>query len=400
MGPSAAPTSSRTTRPAVPGACVLVIDDTASVRQLAVTVLRKQGFRVLQAADGQEGLEVALRERPDLALCDINMPVLDGWGFVSAARGRDELLTLPILMLTTNSDRESVRRAMATGADDYLTKPWKPDELIDAVNALLVKVTRHREDTERSLNRLRGAILATVPHELRTPLTSILGMTQLMIHRRGRYSEDRLFEMVHTVHGSATRLARTITRMMDWAELTSGGPDACVEPARLDCSELVPRLLKEASFRSDIEAALPEHLLTDDPHAIAGHVLRPRLEPGVVLCEARDFRRMLTELVANAVRFSRPDMPVGVTGAPTSEGDYAIEIANVGVAIPQTFLRQIGALAQADRHHQEQQGIGLGLALTRMLAQRNQVQFELPRYDGHPTIARMRFKMAPAADAG
>jgi two-component system, sensor histidine kinase and response regulator len=399
MVPGAVSKPSHAAAGATPSASVLVIDDTASVRQLAVTVLRKQGFRVLQAADGQEGLEVALRERPDLALCDINMPVLDGWGFVSAARTHEELLTLPILMLTTNSDRESVRRAMATGADDYLTKPWKPAELIDAVNALLVKVTRHREDTERSLNRLRGAILATVPHELRTPLTSILGMTQLMIHRRGRYTEDRMFEMVQTVHGSATRLARTITRMMDWAELTSVGPDARVEPGRLNCRELVPRLLKEASFRSEIEAALPEHLLTDDPLTIAGHALRPRLEPGIVLCELRDFRRILTELVANAVRFSRPDMPVGVTGGPTPEGDYALEIANVGVAIPQTFLRQIGALAQADRHQQEQQGIGLGLALTRMLAQRNDVHFELPRYDGHPTIARVRFKMAPDLEA-
>jgi len=194
---------------------ILVIDDSGVVRQLAAHLLRKDGHQVFEAANGREGLELALSLRPDLAICDINMPVLDGWGFVAEARACEALHTMPILMVTANQDRESSRRAMSTGADDYLTKPWKPAELRAAIRGLADKLTRHRAETERSLDRLRGAMLATVPHELRTPLTSIMGWTQLLMMRRHKVSDEQVGDMLQSIHTSATRLTRTIQRMLD-----------------------------------------------------------------------------------------------------------------------------------------------------------------------------------------
>lgn len=378
---------------------VLVIDDSRVVRDLAANLLQKDGYRVLQAANGREGLELARQARPDIAICDINMPVLDGWGFVAEVRACESLATLQVLMMTARSDRESVRRAMASGADDYLTKPWKPAELRGAVRALEGKLTRQQAHTERSLNRLRGAILATVPHELRTPLTSILGMSQLLITRRDRYPEARVTEMLQSVHDSANRLARTIARMMDWAELTAAasaptGPADATHAELLDPATQVAQLLSTPAFRAEVLAALCEPVLPDLPGQLAGRPVQLRLTDGHICCAATDFRHMLTELLANAVRFSRPELPIGVTGQTRDSQTYVIEIANIGAAMPAEFVHQIGALSQAGREQREQQGAGLGLALTQLRARRNQVGLEIPRSDGMPTIVRLVFRMA------
>ena len=87
---------------------ILVVDDSWAVRQLTVSVLRRQGYDVLEAGDGREGLDTALREQPDVILCDIHMPILDGWDVVREARSSESLGTTPILMLTSDNDRVSV----------------------------------------------------------------------------------------------------------------------------------------------------------------------------------------------------------------------------------------------------------------------------------------------------
>jgi len=102
---------------------ILVVDDSVSVRQLTASVLRREGFVVLEAVHGREGLDTALREQPDVILCDIHMPVLGMVGPGERSPEQRIARTTPVLMLTSDNDRVSVRRAMAAGADDYLTKP-------------------------------------------------------------------------------------------------------------------------------------------------------------------------------------------------------------------------------------------------------------------------------------
>jgi two-component system, sensor histidine kinase and response regulator len=372
---------------------ILVVEDTYTLRQLAVSTLVKSGYRVLEAENGQLGYEMALKHSPDVAICDINMPILDGFGFVAKAREHPALATLPILMLTSLNDRESVRRAMSTGADDYLTKPWSKTELRGAIKSLIDKSLRYRADSDRAMNQLRNAVLATIPHELRTPLTSILGLTELMLLRRGRYSEQRLYDMIENVHGSALGLTRTIKRMMDWSELSSGSPGVRLTRHPLPVAETVTEWLAGPVFKAEISAALKEPQAASEPGSIQGHALQLRLEPANVSCDPMDFQRILNELVTNAVRFSKPNMPVGITGRLTPDGRYAIEVANVGLPIPKEFLDQMGALAQADRHRHEQQGVGLGLAMSQLSALRNGASVALTNLSGIPAVVRISLEL-------
>ncbi len=121
---------------------IVVMDDDASTRLLVSAVLRKEGYDVLAAEDGAIGLALIREHKPDLVVSDVQMPNLDGFGVLAAVRADERIATIPIILLTSLQDRSHMRQGMNTGADDYLTKPFAPQELRDAVNSQLSKLVR------------------------------------------------------------------------------------------------------------------------------------------------------------------------------------------------------------------------------------------------------------------
>lgn len=118
-------------------ATILAVDDSKAVRNLIESVLRSEQYAVLTAADGLEAMEVLERKPCDLVVLDINMPRLDGLALLKAIRERAEWAKLPILMLSTEGQDSDRSKALALGASDYMTKPFKPAQLLERVAALL-----------------------------------------------------------------------------------------------------------------------------------------------------------------------------------------------------------------------------------------------------------------------
>jgi two-component system chemotaxis response regulator CheY len=112
---------------------ILTVDDSRTMRDMLRLALTTAGYRVVQAVDGMEGLEVLEREVPDLVITDINMPKLDGYGFIEGARKTDRFRVVPILVLTTESDPEKKRRARNAGATGWIVKPFDPAKLVDVI---------------------------------------------------------------------------------------------------------------------------------------------------------------------------------------------------------------------------------------------------------------------------
>ena len=113
---------------------VLTVDDSRTMRDLLMLALGDAGFTVVQAVDGVHGLEVLdAMEQPDVIITDINMPRMDGFGFIEGVRASDRYRTTPILVLTTESDQSKKEKARAAGATGWIVKPFAPDKLIDAV---------------------------------------------------------------------------------------------------------------------------------------------------------------------------------------------------------------------------------------------------------------------------
>jgi DNA-binding response OmpR family regulator len=121
---------------------IVVIEDDAGTRMLVTQVLKKEGHEVMSAEDGLKGLELIREFRPDVVVSDIQMPNLDGFEVLDRVRNDDALATTAVILLTSLQDRTHMRQGMTTGADDYLTKPFAPQELREAVNAQLNKLSR------------------------------------------------------------------------------------------------------------------------------------------------------------------------------------------------------------------------------------------------------------------
>ncbi len=112
---------------------ILVIEDELAVREIIVEMLCAEKFDVIHAADGQAGVQLAQAHSPDLIICDIMMPNLDGYGVLTALRQQPSTAIIPFIFLTAKISKEDLRQGMELGADDYLTKPFTRDELLQAV---------------------------------------------------------------------------------------------------------------------------------------------------------------------------------------------------------------------------------------------------------------------------
>lgn len=133
---------------------ILVIEDNQDVRENVAEILTLSNYAVQTAADGRAGIDLALKDRPDLILCDIMMPQLDGFGVIRILGKRAETADIPFVFLTAKTDKTDFRRAMNLGADDYITKPFDDVELLDAIEIRLGKSERLRNSFDGSADGL------------------------------------------------------------------------------------------------------------------------------------------------------------------------------------------------------------------------------------------------------
>jgi len=124
---------------------ILVIEDNDEVRENTVEILELSDYTVISAGNGKEGVEVALKEKPDLIVCDIMMPQLDGYGVLHLLSKHKETSNIPFIFLTAKSEKQDFRKGMDSGADDYITKPFDGTELLNAIEIRLKKADQFKE---------------------------------------------------------------------------------------------------------------------------------------------------------------------------------------------------------------------------------------------------------------
>ena len=118
---------------------VLLIEDDEAQRFIAGFALKKAGHAVREAADGAAGIAAAREAHPDVVVCDVVMPGMTGYEVLARLRGDPALANVPVILLTAMSERQHIRQGMSAGADDYLTKPYRPAELCEAIDAVLAR---------------------------------------------------------------------------------------------------------------------------------------------------------------------------------------------------------------------------------------------------------------------
>jgi CRP/FNR family transcriptional regulator, polysaccharide utilization system transcription regulator len=140
---------------------ILLIEDNKEVRENTAEILELAGYTVAAAENGKSGVEMAMKEKPDLIICDIMMPVLDGYGALHLLNKNESTSAIPFIFLTAKAERTDMRKGMEMGADDYITKPFDDIELLNAVESRLKKadaIRRELKPTRDNMNELLGQI--------------------------------------------------------------------------------------------------------------------------------------------------------------------------------------------------------------------------------------------------
>ena len=176
---------------------ILVIEDEPEMRRNLTTILRLEKFDPLPAENGRVGLELAKEKKPDLILCDVMMPVLDGYGVIAALRADPETVAVPFIFLTAKGEKPDIRAGMNLGADDYLTKPVAKPDLLSAIRSRLERAVQQAKpefkpnfdsarplETELGLTpRVAETLLWLAQGKTNPEIATILGNTESTVKK-------------------------------------------------------------------------------------------------------------------------------------------------------------------------------------------------------------------------
>lgn len=334
---------------------ILVIEDDHRIRDNIVDLLEIDGYEVVAAADGAAGLARAMEHLPDLILCDVMMPQMNGHEVLHALRQVRETEAIPFLFLTARIEKQDVRQGMNLGADDYLTKPFTHAELRDAIQTRLTKQNRVQQRHEAELNELRDHVAQVIPHEMRTALAGMLGFTQLLRQEWPELEAPTIYEMLDLIEDGGKRLERLAENFGLYTQLHILNSD----------TELFAAFQQQRA-RTDVAtaAAVADRVAARWERTDALHCA---LAPGAVRLRESHFAKLVEELVDNACKFSEAGTSVKVLGKP-SRRSYHLRVVDEGRGMPRGFVQHLGgAFRQYERSYYEQQGLGLGLALVHRL---------------------------------
>jgi two-component system sensor histidine kinase/response regulator len=356
---------------------VLVIEDDARWRTLVELSLEADGHSVLTAADGLAGLALA-SEKPDVILCDVEMPRLNGYAVLEALRQQPELRSIPFIFLTARSARSDQRKGMVLGADDYITKPFEPRELVESIAGVLAKRETLSDRLKHYTDEYHREMAAPWAHELLTPLNGILGIAAMLESEAGSIPPADLRDLARSISQSARRQQSLARKLLQYFQLQQ---------------------LREANW-SDPGAAMEAGAgIEDEVIGVAERCNRSadlRLEcaPAAVRISPAWLRAAAGELVENAFKFSSPGTPVTVTGRMV-DGLYRLEVTDRGPSMTSDEIGQIAAFRQFDRAKHEQQGLGLGLAIVVHIAALHHAPLTLePQTEGTGLRAIMELRLA------
>lgn len=335
---------------------ILVIEDDINVRENVLDLLASEGYNLISAENGIIGLQLAQAEMPDLILCDVMMPELDGYGVLKLLRQNPTTAIIPLIFLTAKSDKTDFRQGMEMGADDYLIKPFTRGELLAAITCRLTKQNTIHQETQKKLDSLRNSIALSLPHEMRTPLNGILGFSQILMEDSDYLDSHAVREMAESIYFSGERLLRLIQNFLLYAELEI----LATNPQQLQT--LQSKITKFPTL------SLVD-IITDKAQKVGRQAdLQIDLYPCYVNISPERISKIVEELIDNALKFSSVGTLIQVKSK-VINNMLVLSFMDRGRGMTAAQIAELGAYRQFERKLYEQQGSGLGLTIVKRLAE-------------------------------
>ena len=375
-------------------ALILIVDDEATQRLLTRDTLEQAGFRVEEASNGEEGLDLVQKLRPDLILLDVMMPGMDGFEACRRVRGDQTVAEIPIIIVTGREDTEDIQKGFDAGATDFLTKPVSWNLLPNRVRYVL-RTSRLENELRLAMiaaekaSDAKTALLSTMGHELRTPLNAIIGFSDLMRQAAlGPIGLPQYEEFVVHINDSGNQLLTAINDILEIVRCDSGGLE--LKENELSVVAIVDDVVKQIAAEADAGGVQIVNEVTD-----AGILVR---------AEEPRLKRALLNLASNAVKFSERGGIVRMGVQASADGGLMLTIVDNGIGISAEDLPRImEPFEQADsRLSRTYEGMGLGIPVARALVRMHGGDLAYESETGKGTTVRIilpaeRVKRSPTA---
>lgn len=362
---------------------ILVIEDEIILRDEVVNWLTLEGYEAASAPDGIEGINDAFSHPPDLVVCDITMPRLDGHGVLLEMRANPATTDIPFIFVTARAAYEDVRTGMDLGADDYISKPFTRIELLQAIQTRLEKKASQRQqhqhelsqwqqafEQEREQRQLKSKLVAMFSHDFRNPLATIMSSNSLLRDYSDRMDEARRTGHFNRIEASVRQLMQMLDDMLIVAQMESGS------------LEFHPEQVNIAAFLQQI---------VDEFHTIHGETYLLVFEnhyADSVMADPRLLRQIAANLISNAIKYS-PEGREVLVRLERQNGHVVMTVRDHGIGIPDADQPHLFTAFHRASNVGEVSGTGLGLAIVKQAVDLHGGSIYLESKVGHGTTVKV-----------
>lgn len=338
---------------------ILVIEDESLLRGEVVEWLTLEGYEAASAVDGISGINEAYRHQPDLIVCDITMPRLDGYGVLLELRANPATADIPFIFMTARAAQEDIRHGMNLGADDYVTKPFTRLEFLQAVQTRLEKKAiqeqiqqreieqwRQAFEQEREQRQLKSKLVAMFSHDFRNPLASIMASNGLLRDYFNRLDEAHRQAHFNRIDASVRLLLQMLDDLLIVAQMEAG--DLVFNPEPLKPEELIAESVDE--FQMIYKET---HRLVFENHFT-----------GTLQADPRLLHQIAANLISNAIKYSPQGSEVWISLA-RNNGQVILTVRDRGIGIPEADQPRLFNAFQRASNVGNVPGTGLGLAIVK-----------------------------------
>ena len=278
---------------------ILIIEDETNIRESVAELLEMKGYGVTEAENGDRGVQTAFEDKPDLILCDIMMPGMNGHDVLTAIRNKKGYASIPFIFLTALSQKDDIRKGMNLGADDYLVKPFKARDLYEAIETRLAR-QEEREKESVHIDPFRQDLINT---GIVQPIQGLKASSATLLKYFNDYTRDEIISFVQKLNISLDKIERTTRNLVAAQAIELSAHD----------EEILQKLT--SGYTADLQGVIrPVLIETATSFDRASDIFIKSIPEFRVNLPEMTLRMIIAELFFNAFKFSEKGRLVSVEG--------------------------------------------------------------------------------------
>lgn len=325
---------------------ILIVDDVPANLRLLDHILRDKGYKVRPVPNGTLALQVAEKEKPDLILLDVMMPDIDGFEVCRRLKANPKLNDVPIIFISALNDTNDIVKALTAGGADFITKPFKAEEVRVRVETHL-NLYNQKKELQR-INAEKDRFFSIIAHDLRGPFSSFLGVTQLLDEKLSELTKEDIQDFAASMRISATNLFSLLENLLQWAKIKQGLIP--FEPKNM----LLFKIAEESIVNVHEPAKNKRIEIVND------------IEDGVeVYADKNMLQTVIRNLVSNAIKFTPKGGKISLNAKVNEDKSVEVSVKDSGIGMNPVMMDNLFRLdVRTNRPGTEgEASTGLGLIL-------------------------------------